>query len=189
MALLLTTPPLAEPLALADVKAHLRLAITDDDAYLSALITAARRAIESRYGLVLMPQSWALFADSWPADGVFHIPLWPVQSVSSLTVFADDDTAATIDPAHYYLDAATRPARLALRNGRVFAPPGRNINGLKLAFTAGFGADATFVPAEVKEGLMATVADWYQNRGDETGGALPATALVALAAYKNARLS
>jgi uncharacterized phiE125 gp8 family phage protein len=189
MPLLLTTPPTAEPLALADVKAHLRLAITDDDAYIAALITAARRAIESRYGLTLMCQSWALFADGWPSDGVFHIPLWPVITVDGLTSFADDDTASTIDPAHYFLDAASRPARVALRQGRVFAPPGRNINGLKLSFTAGFGVDASFVPQEVKQALMATVADWYQNRGDEAGGTLPATALEALAAYRNARLA
>ncbi len=189
MALLLTTPPTAEPLTLAEVKAHLRLAINDDDAYLSTLITTARRAIESRYGLVLMPQVWALFADSWPGDGVFQIPLWPVQSILSLTVFADDDTAATIDPAHFYLDAATRPARVALRRGRVFAPPGRNINGIKLSLSAGFGADASAVPSEIKQGLLATIADWYQNRGDEGGGTLPATAVEALAAYKNVRLS
>ena len=189
MALLLTTPPTAEPLALADVKAHLRLAITDDDAYITALITAARRAIESHYALALMPQSWALFADAWPNDRVFHIPLWPVQTVISLTAYADDDSFVTINPADYYLDLATRPARLALRQGRAFAPPGRNISGLKITFVAGFGADATAVPAEIKEGLMATVADWYQNRGDVAGGALPATALVALAAYKNARLA
>ena len=189
MALLLTTPPTAEPLALADVKAHLRLAISDDDAYITALITAARRAIESRYALVLMPQTWSLFADHWPQDGVFHIPLWPVQSVVSLTVFGDDDVAATIDPAHYYLDAATRPARMALRTGRVFAPPGRTINGLKISFTVGFGTDATTVPAEIKEGLMSTIADWYQNRGDVSGGTLPATTLTAMGAYKNARLT
>jgi uncharacterized phiE125 gp8 family phage protein len=189
MPLLLTTPPIAEPLALADVKAHLRLAITDDDDYITALITAARRAIESHYALTLMPQSWALFADAWPNDRVFHIPLWPVQSVESLMVFADDDTSVTIDPSNFYLDISTRPARYALRQGRVFAQPGRGINGIKISFTAGFGVDATAVPAEIKEGLMATVADWYQNRGDVVGGTLPATTLVALAAYKNARLA
>ena len=189
MALLLTTPPIAEPLVLADVKAHLRLAITEDDAYISTLITAARRSIESHYGLALMPQTWALFADAWPLGGVFHIPLWPLQSVANLSVFADDDTTATIDPANYYLDVATRPARFALRQGRVFPAPGRNINGLKILFTAGFGTDASAVPAEIKEGLMATVADWYQNRGDAGGGTLPDTALAAMAAHKNARLA
>ena len=189
MALLLTTPPTAEPIVLADVKAHLRIYISDDDAYLTSLITAARRAIESRYGLSLMRQSWALFADSWPGDGTFEIPFWPTLTVDGLTSYADDDTPSTIDPTNYFLDAASRPARLALRRGRVFAPPGRSINGLKLAFTSGFGVDATFVPQEIKQALMATIADWYQNRGDATGGSLPATALEALAAYRNVRLA
>jgi uncharacterized phiE125 gp8 family phage protein len=189
MPLLLLTPPTAEPITLAEAKAHLRQTINDDDAYITALIIAARRAIETRYGLCLMRQSWALFADDWPEDGVFAIPRWPLISADGLTSFADDDTASTIDPAHYVLDAASRPARLALRRGRVFAPPGRKINGLKLAFTAGFGADASFVPQEIKQALMATIADWYQNRGDEAGGTLPATALELLAGYRNARLA
>ena len=189
MALLLTTPPSAEPLALADVKAHLRLAITDDDAYITGLITAARRAIESRYGLAIMPQSWALFADHWPHHNIFHIPLWPILSADSITLFADDDTSAIIDPSAYYLDMATRPCRVALRQGRIFPEPARNINGIKLSFTAGFGANATFVPAEIKEGLMAAVANWYQNRGDVSGTILPTTAIEALSAYQNARLA
>ncbi len=189
MALLLTTPPTAEPVALADVKTHLRLTLTDDDAYILALITAARRTIESRYALALMSQSWTLFADAWPNDRVFQIPLWPVLSVASVIVHADDDTYITIDPSNFYLDIATRPARYALRQGRVFAQPGRGINGIKISFTGGFGADATAVPFEIKEGLMATIADWYQNRGDVAGGALPATAIEALAAYKNMRLA
>ena len=189
MALLLTTPPTAEPIVLADVKAHLRLAITDDDVYITSLITAARRAIESRYGLCLMKQSWALFAEAWPDRRIFNLPLWPVQSVDGLTSYADDDTPTVIDPTSYFLDVALRPTRVALRLGRIFPQPARAINGLKLAFTGGFGPDATFVPQEIKQALMATIADWYQNRGDASGGTLPATALEALAAYRNARIA
>ncbi len=189
MALILTTPPSAEPVVLADVKAQLRIYIADDDAYLTSLISAARRALESRYGLCLMRQSWALFADAWPIDRIFKIPLWPVQSVDGLTSYADDDTATAIDPTAYFLDVGTRPSRVALRQGRVFTQPARAINGLKLSFTAGFGVDATFVPQEIKLAVMATVADWYQNRGDASGGTIPATALEALAAYRNARMA
>lgn len=41
---------MTEPVALADVKAHLRLdaGATDEDGYLEILITAARRAVELR---------------------------------------------------------------------------------------------------------------------------------------------
>ena len=189
MPLLLTSPPVAEPVALADVKAHLRLTISDDDAYIASLITAARRSLESRYGLCLMRQSWALFSDTWPGDNVFYIPLWPVISVDGLSSFADDDTPTLIDAASYVLDAASRPPRVSLRQGRVFAQPARRINGLKLSFTAGFGVDASFVPQEIKQAIMGIVADWYQNRGDEAGNAWPAVALEAMAAYRNARLA
>ncbi len=189
MSLLLTTPPTAEPLVLADVKAHLRIYIADDDLYITSLIIAARRTIESRYGLCLMRQSWALFADAWPVDRLFRIPLWPILTVDAITSYADDDSATAIDPTSYFLDVAVRPTRVALRQGRVFMQPARTINGLKLAFTAGFGADATFVPQEIKFALMATIADWYQNRGDVTGGSLPATALEALASYRNVRIA
>ena len=189
MALLLTSPPTAEPVTLVDAKAHLRLTIPDDDVYITTLITTARRAVENRFAISLMQQSWALFADAWPADNVFRIPLWPVLSVDGLTSFADDDTALIIDPGNYFLDAATRPARLALRQGRAFPAPTRKINGLKLSFTSGFGATAASVSAEIKQALMAIVADWYQNRGDDQGGALPAVALEILSAYRNARLA
>ncbi len=189
MALILTTPPTGEPISLAEAKAHLRLTINDDDTYISTLIIAARRAVESRYGINVLQQSWAMFADAWPADGIFHLPLWPVLSVESLTSYADDDTASVIDPAHYYLDQATRPPRLALRVGRVFAPPGRKINGLKLSFTTGFGATPSQIPQEIKQALLAVVADWYQHRGDEQGGTLPPAALELLSAYRNVRLA
>ncbi len=186
MALILITPPTGEPISLADAKAHLRLTINDDDTYISTLMIAARRAVESRYGINIMQQSWSLFADAWPVDGIFHLPLWPVLSVESLTSFADDDTGSLIDPAHYYLDQATRPPRLALRVGRIFAPPGRKINGLKLNFTSGF---AVLIPQEIKQSLLTIVADWYQHRGDEQGGTLPPAALELLSAYRNVRLS
>lgn len=185
MPLLLITPPASEPVSLAEAKAHLRLQISDDDATITSLIAAARRMIEKRHGLALLPQDWAMFADAWPEDGIFQIPLWPVSAVESLISFGEDDTASTIDPAHYVLDTASRPARVALRQGRDFTPPGRRINGLKLSFTAGFDD----VPAEIRQALLITVADWYQNRGDEQGGALPVAALEALAAYRNTRLA
>ena len=44
-------PPQAEPLTLADVKAHLRLDSGDEDTLLAALIRAAREHLERTTGL------------------------------------------------------------------------------------------------------------------------------------------
>ena len=46
MALVLTAVPAAEPISLADAKAHLRIDGSDEDALLTALIAAARMFVE-----------------------------------------------------------------------------------------------------------------------------------------------
>ena len=184
MALILTTPPVAEPVSLSEAKAHLRITHSDDDTYIASLITTARRMMESRLSLALMPQAWALFADCWPDDGIFNLPLHPVTSIESIAVFSDDDTASTIDPSHFYLDTASRPARLVLRHGRFFGPPGRKANGIRISFEAGFAE----VPAELKQALLITIADWFAKRGDDDGGTLPPAALELMQPFKLARL-
>lgn len=184
LALILTTPPTAEPVSLAEAKAHLRLSHNDDDTYLASLTMAARRMIESRLSLAIMPQAWALFADRWPDDGIVQLPLHPVTSIESVAVFGDDDSAATIDPAHFYLDAASRPARLVLRHGRFFNPPGRKANGIRISFEAGYEV----APAELKQALLITIADWFSRRGDDDGGTLPPAALELMQPFRLARL-
>ena len=184
MALILITPPEAEPVSLSEAKTHLRITHTDDDSYVAGLITTARRMIESRLSLALMPQAWALFADGWPEDGIITLPLHPVTSIESISMFADDDTASTIDAAHFYLDIASRPARLVLRRGRFFNPPGRKANGIRISFEAGFAE----VPGELKQALLITIADWHSKRGDDEGGTLPAAALELMQPFRLARL-
>ena len=184
MSAILTTPPSAEPLTLPEAKSHLRITHTDDDAYISTLIISARRMLEARFGLALLPQSWSIFADCWPDDGMFRLPLHPVLAINDLRVFGDDDVAGTIDAAHYYLDATARPARLVLRRGRIFPPPGRRMNGLEIRLQAGFAS----VPQEIKQALLITIADWFGNRGDEPGFALPNAAVELLQAHRPVRL-
>jgi uncharacterized phiE125 gp8 family phage protein len=185
MSAILTTPPAAEPLSLSEAKAHLRITHNDDDTYISTLIISARRMLEARFGLALLAQSWSIFADSWPDDGMFRLPLHPILSINDLRVFGDDDVAATIDAAHYYLDSASRPARLSLRRGRIFPPPGRRVNGLEIRLQAGFAA----VPQDIKQALLITIADWFGHRGDEQGFTLPSAAVELLQTYRPVRLT
>jgi uncharacterized phiE125 gp8 family phage protein len=186
---ILTTPPAVEALSLAEVKAHLRITHSDDDTYISTLIISARRTIEAQFGICLLQQSWSVFRDCWPCDGIFSTPLFPVMSVVDLKVYGDDDVAATIDPAHYYLDAASCPARIALRRGRAFPPPGRRTNGIELKLLTGFGTTTAAVPQQVKQALLIIISDWFANRGDLGAGTLPLSALELLSPYKNVRLA
>jgi uncharacterized phiE125 gp8 family phage protein len=188
MSQILTTAPLVEPVSLAEAKAHIRVTHNDDDTYINTLISAARRLIEQRYDLALLQQNWSVYVDCWPRDGIFKLPLFPLLAIIDVNYYGDDDVAATLDHAHYYLDGATNPSRLVLRNGRSFPAPGRRVNGIELKLTAGFGATAASVPTQIKQALLIILSDWYASRGDVDAGQIPISAQALLSTYKSVRL-
>lgn len=166
MPAILVTPPAVEPVSLADAKAHLRVGHADDDDLIARLIAAGRRQVEARTGMKLISQQWTVFRDDWPETGVIDLPLHPVLAVDELAVFGEDDTRATIDPAHYLADSASRPARLWLRGARVWARPGRIANGIAITVTAGFGPDGSHVPETLRQAILVLAAHWFAHRGD-----------------------
>ena len=164
-----TSPPATEPVSLAEAKAHLRVTHNDDDAYIAALIKTARQSIEAQTGLGLISQGWSVFLDDWPEHGVIELPLAPVLDIADIKVYGDDDTFAIIDPAHYYEDKVSRPARIILRGSRSWAAPGRVANGIEILLTIGF----TSVPEPLREAILQLVGHWHETRGDDTADEKP----------------
>jgi hypothetical protein len=203
-----TTPPAEEPLSLADVKAHLRVTVDDDDALIGDLITAARLLCEDYTRRALVSQGWRLWLDSFPGcdepwwDGMregaaqqvmrrfIHIPRPPLISVDTVKTYDDANTETVFSATSYFVDTASEPGRLALRSSAAWPVPGRSYNGIRIDFTAGYG-DASAVPQALKQGMLAHIAHLYENRGDGQGllsGGLTSTPEVALALYGSYRV-
>src|SRR5581483_2355238 len=133
-------------------------------------------------GRAFITQGWTYWLDAWPLCRAIEIPLPPLIGVSSVTLYARDDSTSTLSPSLYTVDAASAPARLALRPDT--APPTnlRAINAIAIAFPARYG-DATAVPPAIKQAILELVAHLYEHRG-EAPGDLPAPALALLAPWR-----
>lgn len=182
MSLVLNTPPSVEPVTLDQAKAHLRIDSGDDDALITALISAARARAEWHTGRAFVTQGWTLWLDDWPCDGVAEIPLPPLQSVASVTLYGRDDAATVLDAAVYQVDAAAQPGRVALKPGAGVFTDLRCINAVAMAFTAGYG-DASTVPAPIVQAILRILAQLYAHRGDDAPSLDDAT-LSLLAPYR-----
>ncbi len=191
MALVLTSGPASEPVTVAEAKAHLRLDGNAEDLLIASLILTSRLHIEAAMGLALITQSWQLILDRWPSWPEVPMPLRPIQSITSVNVLAADGAAETMAASGYILDQHGWPPRL-IRTGVSWPAPGRVAGGIEIAFTAGYGAEASDVPAPIRQALLMLVAHWYEHRDPiEIGSTvitIPSGVSELLAPYREAHL-
>lgn len=173
MALQMLTPPLAEPVSLADAKNHLRVDASEEDAFIDSLALTARLQIEAAMGLALINQSWRLTLDCWPFDGTLSLPLRPLRGIGEIRIHDRDGNAAIVDPLVYSVDAVSTVGRLSPRSG-YWPQPGVGQNGIEIDFDAGFGATGADVPAPIRQAMLLLVGHWYENREPAQVGTLAA---------------
>lgn len=161
MMLFRTVAPAAEPVTLADAKAHLRLDHDGEDALIESLVRAARETVETETGLALLDQDWRLAIDRWPRGGEVKVRRHPLREVLSITVYGADGEASVLDPGSYMSDLVSRPGRLRLTKS---LPSARCMNGIEIDFRAGFGESGTDVPDGLKRAILLLVAHWFEFR-------------------------
>lgn len=190
MSLVLLSGPAAEPVTLAEAKAHLRVDTAADDALISSLIVTSRLHIEAALGLALIAQSWSLRLNEWPLHGAVVLPLRPVTAVTAVKVTDAAGAPITLAASLYLLDRASIPSRLLPTDSWV--APGVAANGIAIDFTAGYGAVAADVPQPIRQALLLLVAHWYENREPVRAGdhaaPVPLTVNDLLAPYRLVRL-
>ena len=187
MSSILLTPPAVEPLTLAEAKAYLRVEHDDDDAVVSALISAARMHIEAQTRRALITQTWRLARDGWPPQGRLAVVPVPLRSIVAARVYHEDGALQSIDTQAFTLDKAAAPALIA------FAPwslpvPTRRIAGIELDVEVGYGGAGSDVPQPLRQAIKLLLAHWYENRGLIALGhdvaVLPATIAAIIAPYR-----
>jgi len=175
MALKLKTPPALEPVSLSEAKTYLRISDADDDAFITALVTAVRQRFEEWTGRSLITQTWVLWLDAFPrsenknapGEGYFELPVShfdavkrliempraPLISVTFLKTHDAANTETVFDSSNYLVDAVSQPGRIALNQGAEWPAGLRGVNAVEIEFVAGYG-DASSVPEPVKQGML-----------------------------------
>lgn len=152
--------PATEPLTLAETKLYLRVDHASEDALISDLIVAARMMAENHLRRSLVNQSWKVAYDDYlPAE--VTLPMGPVASITSVTMYGRDGSSQPIGSEVYYLNAAKNILRMD--SPLYVVSPGHGAR-VEVVYATGYG-NAAAVPKPIKQGMLAHIAQLYDNRG------------------------
>jgi uncharacterized phiE125 gp8 family phage protein len=159
-------PPSSELLTLAQAKAQSRVDFTDEDDYITGLTVAARAAIEEHLSRSLITQTWVLGIPCFPYGDRILLPRGPVQSVTSLKYTDSALVEHTMtEGVDYLVDTYAELAEIVLPFGKVWPTAVLSTKRpVVIQFDAGYGDDASQVPAQIVLAGYHLTADWYENR-------------------------
>jgi uncharacterized phiE125 gp8 family phage protein len=166
------TAPVTEPVTLTEAKAQCRVDIATDDALITSYISAARLYCERIDWRSFMTQTLEVWFDTWPGADEIAIPRPPLQSVTHVKYYDEDNVEATLASSAYYVDTISTPGRIVLNADESWpAMTLRPANGLVVKFVAGW-ASAGEVPQTIKQAILLVIGHWYENREASTVGAV-----------------
>lgn len=167
----LTTPPSGDVLSVADAKAHLRVTHAEEDGVIAALIATAVSHLDGVRGVLgkaLLVQSWTVTAESW--EGLV-LRLGNVVSLDSVSYWPKDAEAAVTLPASAAVLRDWYGVGGGLRWLEARPELAERPDAVSAVFTAGYGAQASDVPAAIVHALKLLVGHYYRNREASTGEA------------------
>lgn len=159
------TAPDSRPVTLDDVKDQGRIDATADDLRLLGMIDGAIGDIDGKYGWLgrtLITQTLKLTMDRFPSRRIL-LPLPPLQSVSSVKYLDADEVEQTVSSSDYRVVTTATPGYVELKTGKSWPAIGTFSDAVRIEYVAGYG-DAEDVPQPIKEWLVATTADRYDQR-------------------------
>ncbi len=149
-----TLAPSTEPLSLAETKLYLKIDEQDEDITLLQMIRAARLAAEKFMRRSLITQRWKMGFDDF-APARVQLMRGPVQSIMAVTLTTRDGTSQALSGSAYTLSAGNAALRFDI------SPVAHMV---EVEYVAGYG-DASQVPYDIQQGLLAHVAYMFEHRG------------------------
>ena len=94
----------------------------------------------------------------------------------------------TLEDANYILDNVSKPARIGLAVDGTLPSLSDRINAVAVQYTVGYGTASTDVPEGIRQAVLITIGNFYENRQSvitgRTATELPLSSQYLLNQYK-----
>lgn len=189
MTLRRTVAPSVEPVSLAEAKAHLRVDGTEEDALIASLISAAVEHFdgEGSLGRAMVSQTWAQYFKPTPYRP--RLDKTPFIALVSVEYYDRDNALQTDTLSNYETWIDGDYVICKPKEGFDWPDAYDRPDAIKISYTAGYGANASDVPAGLKQAILLTVGHWYEQRASISEATFKEVPMTAEALVNNYRVA
>jgi len=166
MGYIVKVPPASLPVTLDTAKDHLAVMFDDDNALITAYISAATQSVERYTERAMITRT--LEAGYYCFPTFFELPLPPLVSVVQITYTDSDGNLAVLDPTSYSVDLYSNRA-LVVPVGEwpsVDPAPG----SVLVEYVCGYGDKPADLPGDLVAAVLLLVGHFYSNREQDVTG-------------------
>lgn len=149
------------PVSLTEAKSHLKVDTTADDTYITSIIKAATQLSEeytNRFFIDTVIEQYASsFAD---LQTLFKSK---VSAVAYVKYYDSDNSLQTLSASVYDTQLNYEPSQIQLTDGQSFPTITKRNDAVVARYTVGYGS-ASDVPEIIKQAILLTIGNFYQNR-------------------------
>ena len=169
-----------------EAKEHLKVDTTADDTLIGNLIAAAVQSAQIYTNRFFLTTQIIQYGDKWEDIKVLFKS--KVINVVSVKYYDSDNSLQTLSTDVWLADTKHQPARIGLKPNKDFPALADRINAVEVTYKVGYGDTAADVPQGIKQAVLLTIGNWYQNREEVVVGRiateLPKSAQYLLDQYK-----
>lgn len=153
------------PISLSQIKTHLRLDHSDEDEYLTQLIETASQLVEAYLGRSLMRQTWELL---WQKSDDALTCLTPQRSKPTRIALKFPPFVQIVRLESILESNQLTPIKryeIDVMHDMPFLVIGSIYEKVRVVYESGYGDFPHDVPGPICQAIMATVTEYYENRG------------------------
>lgn len=184
----ISVPASTEPITLTEARKHLRIEPFGyplkhpDDTYIDSLITVAREWCEQYTGRALATQTIVAAANEFPSmssdyDKSLNLPLFPVQSVTSIQYLNTVGVLTTMPSTDYYVDQYS--GKIFLQVGKSWPETADREDAVTVTYVAGYtnneAVNSYPLPSPIKAAMLLLIGNYYENRQEDNVSGTKAT--------------
>ena len=155
------TPASTYPVSLTEAKSHLKVDTTADDTYITSIIKAATQLSEeytNRFFIdTVIDQTCSDFAQ---LQTLFKSK---VSAVAHVKYYDSDNSLQTLSATIYDTQLQYEPSQIQLADDKSFPEITKRNDAVVARYTVGYGT-ASDVPEIIKQAILLTIGNFYQNR-------------------------